>query len=165
MLAVYGHIRYLKNPVEALLRYMLFTEEAPLPGPLSANPEFVGHFLKDAHRDSKGRSLRDFDLKTRLFKHRCSFLIESDSFRELPAPLRDVLLARLWEILTGQDQSEAFSKLEAASRRETLEILREVLPDLPPYWFHDAPGERPAEKPEPSHPPKATRGEAGDPGL
>jgi hypothetical protein len=165
MLAVYGHIRYLKNPVEALLRYMLFAEEAPLPGPLAGNPEFVGHFLKDAHRDSKGRSLRDFDLKTRLFKHRCSFLIESDSFRELPSPLRDVLLARLWEILTGQDQSEAFSKLEAASRRETLEILREVLPDLPPYWFHDEPGERPAEKPEPRHPSKPPPGEAGDPGL
>lgn len=137
MQSMYGHIRYLKNPVEALLRYLLFAEEASLPSEIPSNPAFMEQFLKSAHRDSKGRSLRDFDLKTRLFKYPCSFLIESESFRELPPVLREVLLRRLWEILTGQDQTPAFAALSPESRRAVLEILREILPDLPDYWAQD----------------------------
>lgn len=147
MQAMYGHIRYLKNPVEALLRYLLFVEEAPLPAPIPPSPGFEEPFCKSAHRDSKGRSLRDFDLKTRLFKYPCSFLIESESFRELPPVLRELLLRRLWEILTGQDQSAAFAALDPEPRRAVLEILREVLPDLPDYWHKDGPPAAAAPQP------------------
>ena len=34
MMAAYGHIRYMKNQVNAFLRYLLFTEEAPLTEPV-----------------------------------------------------------------------------------------------------------------------------------
>jgi hypothetical protein len=137
MMAMYGHIRYLRNPIEALLRYLLFVEEAPLPGEVPENTEFIESFQKASRRDSRGRSLRDLNLQTRLFKYPCSFLIESESFRELPSELREHLLRRLWEILTGQDHSEPFAGLNSASRRAVLEILRDVLPDLPPYWKGD----------------------------
>lgn len=140
-LETYGHLRYLKRPLNAFLRYLLFAEEAPLPSPISKDTPFASDFLKHAHRDSKGRSLRDLDLETRLFKYPCSFLIESDGFQQLPEPLRDLALRKLWEVLTGQNQDPDFASISPESRRAVLEILRETLANLPAYWKQDGPSE------------------------
>lgn len=134
MLAAYGHIRYLKSQVNAFLRYLLFTEEAPLTAPVAGNPAYLQEFTAMGPRDSKGRSLRDFDLQTRLFKHPCSFLIYSEAFDKMPAPIRELLLQRLHDILTGKDPSPEFATRTAAQRQEILEILRETKPGLPGYW-------------------------------
>jgi hypothetical protein len=134
MLRTYGHIRYLTNQVNAFLRYLLFTEEAPLTEPISGNPQFVQSFTAMGPRDGSGRSLRDFDLQTRMFKYPCSFLIYSAAFDQLPAPMHDLLLQRLWEILSGKDQTPAFAGLSAEQRRAILEILRATKPGLPEYW-------------------------------
>lgn len=134
---MYGHIRYLRNQVDALLRYLLFTEEAPFPSPVSPNAEFIASFQRTAHKDHLGRSLRDFDLQTRLFKYPCSFLIESDGFQKMPEIIRSHVLTKLWEILTGQNHEPAFASLTAESRRAILEILRDTLPNLPACWKED----------------------------
>jgi hypothetical protein len=144
-LQTYGHLRYLRRPVDAFLRYLLFTEEASLPSPLPKDTPFAADFLKKAHRDSKGRSLRDLDLESRLFKYPCSFLIESDGFQKMPDPLRELLLRKLWEILTGQNHEPDFANLSPGDRRAVLEILRDTLGNLPDYWKQDAP---PAEAPQ-----------------
>jgi hypothetical protein len=77
---------------------------------------------------------RDFDLERRLFKYPCSYLVYSPSFAALPAEARDYVLRRMWEVLTGADQSEKFEHLSAADRVAVLEILTESLPNLPDYW-------------------------------
>ncbi len=134
MTATYGHTRYLKTQVNAFLRYLLFTEEAPLTAEISGHPQFVADFTASALRDSKGRSLRDFDLQARLFRYPCSFLIYSEAFDQIPAPMRDQLLQRLYDILTGQDPDPQFSRLSEGDRTAILEILRETKPNLPDYW-------------------------------
>jgi len=134
MLAMYGHIRYLKPQTDAFLRYLLFTEEAPLTAPIEGNPDFVRDFTATGPRDRLGRSLRDLDLRTRLFKYPCSFLLLNPAFDALPAPIRDNILARLHAILTGQDQDPQFAKLAAEDRRAIFEILRETKPSLPDIW-------------------------------
>ena len=134
MMATYGHIRYLKNQENAFLRYLLFTEETPLTAPISGSPQYLADFTAPALRDSKGRSLRDFDLQTRMFKHPCSFLIYSEAFDEIATVMRERLLQRLHEILTGQDADPQFSKISANDRQAILEILRETKPSLPDYW-------------------------------
>ncbi len=48
------------------VRYMLFSEEAAWEGTLSGTSEFIKDFSARAIKDSKGRSLRDFDLSKRL---------------------------------------------------------------------------------------------------
>jgi hypothetical protein len=133
-LAEYGHVRYLDTQVRAFLRYLLFREEAPLPSPLEAAPDFQARFLKDARRDSKGRSLRDLDLQTRLFKYPCSFLIDSDAFRKLPGLVRQKILDRLYSVLLGEDAHADFAALPAEDRLAVLEILRETCPDLTAGW-------------------------------
>jgi hypothetical protein len=130
----YGHVRYLDTQVRAFLRYLLFTEEAPLPSKLEAAAEFQAHFQKVAKRDSKGRSLRDLDLQTRLFRYPCSFLIDSDPFRKLPALVRQKILDRLHSVLLGEDTHADFSGLLAEDRLAVLEILRETCPDLTAGW-------------------------------
>ena len=107
----YGHIRYLKSQSEAFLRYLLFTDEAPLTAPVRGNQAFVSAFTRLGPRDQKGRSLRDLDLQTRLFKHSCSFLICSPAFDSIPGPMNEHLYQRLWDILMARDPSPDFSKL------------------------------------------------------
>ncbi len=139
MTDTYGHIRYLKNQVNAFLRFLLFIEEAPLSAPVSGDPEFIADFTAPALRDSKGRSLRDFDLHTRMFRHPCSFLIYSEAFEELPGIMREHLLQRLYDILAGQDTDPQFATLSASDRQAILEILRETKANLPAYWKPAAP--------------------------
>ncbi|MSU34294.1 MAG: hypothetical protein EXS36_04140 [Pedosphaera sp.] len=69
---------------EALLTYMLFRDEAHLQGSVAGTTSFAHDFSGVGSRDSKGRSLRDFDLKKRLFRYPCSFLIHSEAFDALP---------------------------------------------------------------------------------
>jgi hypothetical protein len=134
MMKTYGHIRYLRTQVAAFLRYLLFTEEAPLAAPVEGNPQYVKDFTAFGPRDKQGRSLRDFDLQTRLFKFPCSYLIYSEAFDALPTVMRDHLLQRLYDILTGKDASENFANLRARDRRNILEILVETKVNLPDYW-------------------------------
>lgn len=138
-LGQYGHIRYLKSASEAFLKYLLFTEEAPLTSAVRGNPEFARAFASNGPRDAKGRSLRDFDLETRLFKYPCSYLIYSTAFDHLPREMKRHLYQRLWDILNAKDSSAEFQALSGDSRQAILEILRETKPGLPDYWKSTAP--------------------------
>ncbi|MFM7214247.1 MAG: hypothetical protein ACKO3H_05145 [Verrucomicrobiota bacterium] len=133
-LKAYGHCNYIKSPLEAFLRYLLFTEETPLTAPVSGSPELLGAFQNEGVRDSKGRSLREFDLKQRMFRYPCSYLIHSEAFRALPVELKSRIYHRLWAILTCEDESPEWASLSRADRRAVLEILTETIPDLPAYW-------------------------------
>jgi len=112
--------------LEAALAYMLFVDEAPMREPIVGVSTFTETFPKRGPRDHKGRSLRDFDLKTRLFRYPLSYMIYTPSYRALPDAVRGRLMARLDEVLTGKDQSPKFARLTAEGRRNILEILRDT---------------------------------------
>jgi len=134
MMAAYGHVRYMRAQVDAFLRYLLFAEEAPLSDPIEGNPEYIRHFTSLGIKDSKGRSFRDLDLKTRTFKYPCSFLIYSPAFDAMAEPIKEVVLQKLHDILTGKNTEEQFARVGAEDRKAILEILRETKPNLPDYW-------------------------------
>ncbi len=127
-------LRRIKNAGEPVVQYMLFCEEAQLTDPIKGTSGFAEEFAQRGPRDRKGRSLRDFDLKHRLFAYPCSYIIYSEAFEALPTAVKDYVLRRLWEVLSGQDTSKEFAHLSAADRRAILEILRETKPNLPDYW-------------------------------
>lgn len=133
-LSAYGHLNYLKNITDSFLNYLLFTEETPLTETVKGVSSFATEFAAAGPRDSRGRSLRQFDLKTRLFKYPCSYLIYTDAFDALPAPMKAQVYQRPFDILTGKDQSAVFEKIPTETRRAILEILRETKPGLPDYW-------------------------------
>jgi hypothetical protein len=127
-----------ERPAEQLLRYLLFVNEAPLPGANAAraldSSAFAREFAARGVRDSRGRSLRDFDLNNRIFRFPCSYLIYSDSFDALPEPARAYVYHRLLEVLSGRDQSTDFANLSAQDRRAILEILLATKSSLPEEW-------------------------------
>ncbi len=43
----------------------------------------------------RGRSLRDFDLHTRIFKYPCSYLIYSEAFDAIPEPAKEYIYGRV----------------------------------------------------------------------
>jgi hypothetical protein len=133
-LAQYGHVRYLSSVTEAFLKYLLFTEESPLTAPIRGTSGFSEWFAKQGPTDPHGRSLRQFDLTTRLFKYPCSFLIYSEAFQSLPAPIKDQIYHRLWEILTGRDTQPEFARISPETKRAILEILAATQLGLPAYW-------------------------------
>ncbi|MDB4632712.1 hypothetical protein OAG35_02375, partial [bacterium] len=100
---------------------------------VEGNQAFQTAFLKQAKLDSSGRSLRDFHLLSRLFKHRLSYMIYSRSFRSLPKEIKSVFLHKLEQMLQtpkAHELSEHLSKKETARIQH---ILREsnVLPNTP----------------------------------
>lgn len=130
----FGHLNYLKSKVDAFLRYMLFTDEIALAKPVKGNTQFSKNFSARGPKDKQGRSLRDCDLQTRLFKYPCSYLIYSEAFDALPSQLKDVLYNRLWDILNGDDANADFKKIPVETRTAVREILVQTKPGLPNYW-------------------------------
>ena len=51
-----------------LVDYLLFVDEAPLPGRIEGTSGFTEQFAERGPRDGKGRSLRQLDLNQRLFR-------------------------------------------------------------------------------------------------
>src|SRR5262249_43661134 len=103
----------LNGEVEQMLGYMLFTDEPPLKASVAGVSTFAKTFAERGPRDHEGRSLRDFDLKTRLFRYPLSYMIYSAAFDGMPDVARERIYQRLFEILSGKDQSKAFESLSA----------------------------------------------------
>jgi hypothetical protein len=124
----------LDRAIDQIVDYMLFVDEAPLRDPVQGISSFTRTFPQRGPRDSHGRSLRDFDLQRRLFRYPLSYMIYSEIFDAMPAPARERIYQRLFDVLSGIDRSPKFGHLSDADRRAILEILRETRAGLPDYW-------------------------------
>ncbi len=116
----------LRGAVDNLVRALLFVKEARLAKPLTGTTTFTRDFARHAVRDARGRSLRDFDLESRLFRYPCSFLIHSEAFTSLPRMARLAVYARMRDVLEGREPSD----LTEAERRAVTEILTATVPEF-----------------------------------
>jgi len=116
---------------EQLVKAMLFSGAVPFKEPMKGSSNFASEFAQRGPRDHLGRSLRDFDLKTRIFKYPLSYMIYSKSFDEMPDNVKAYVYRRFSQILTGADRSRDFAHLSASDRSSILEILRDTKPDFP----------------------------------
>lgn len=83
--------------------YFTFVGETNIASPVQPGSAFAKSFASAGPRDRRGRSLRDLDLRTRLFTYRCSYMIYSPAFDALPAEARAAFLARLRASITDAD--------------------------------------------------------------
>lgn len=123
-------IRLVRDVAEPLVRAMLFVDEAALTEPVSGTTAFAREFADGGPRSRSGRSLLELDLKRRLFRHPCSYVIYSASFDALPALTKHYVYRRLGDVLSGADTSGAFAHLSAADRSAIRNILLETKPDF-----------------------------------
>ena len=126
--------RDLDGAVRDLVDYMLFVEAAPLGAPIAGVSTFTKTFAARGPRDAEGRSLREFDLRTRLFRYPVSYMIYSELFDALPRAIRERVYLRLHDVLTGNDASARYERLSAADRKAALEIIAATKSALPAYW-------------------------------
>ncbi|CAN5712721.1 hypothetical protein BH11VER1_BH11VER1_26370 [soil metagenome] len=125
----------INGQVDRLLEHMLFIEEYPLKdNGIEGSLAFQEAFQLDRRESKDGRSLKDFQLRTRLFKHRCSYMIYSKAFDALPAAFKEKFYERLWKVLSGQEKTEDFASLSESERQYIRDILLATIKDLPGYW-------------------------------
>jgi hypothetical protein len=98
---------------------MLFEKETQLKEPIKGSERYAADFVALGPKDRKGRSLRELDMKTRMFKYPCSFLIYSQQFDALPQAAKDKVYSRLRARLTEE------------KRFDILEILKDTKKDFP----------------------------------
>ncbi|MCA1583666.1 MAG: hypothetical protein LC791_02450, partial [Acidobacteria bacterium] len=120
--------------VEELVTYMLFGGEAPLAAPIEGVSTFTRTFAERGPRDGRGRSLRDFDLQTRLFRYPLSYMIYSAAFDALPASAHERIYRRLHRVLRDEDRRPEFAHLSREDRRAIVEILKDTKTTVPDYW-------------------------------
>lgn len=109
----------LRDLIREVADYFLFVDEALLPAPIQGASSFAKAFTAGGVRDSKGRSLRELDLATRLLRYRCSYMVYSPAFTALPDAARAAVIARMKEILIARNDvvaSEILSETVAGWR-------------------------------------------------
>lgn len=118
----------IRSVCEPLVEALLFVEEPPLPSPIRGSSTFTRDFATGGPRDRHGRSLRQLDLRTRVFRYPCSFLIHSEAFRALPADAKDYIFRRLRGVVDGTVATKPYDRIPSADRKAIGEILTETVP-------------------------------------
>jgi hypothetical protein len=124
----------LDSAVEEIVSCLLFADEAKLSEPVKGVSTFTETFPRRGPRDKQGRSLRDFDLRTRMFRYPLSYMIYSPVFDNMEETVRTRVYQRLYDVLTGKDESAKYARLSAGDRAAILSILRDTKPNLPDYF-------------------------------
>ncbi|MEZ6092603.1 MAG: hypothetical protein R3C05_32250, partial [Pirellulaceae bacterium] len=76
--------RRIDASADRVLQHLLMLDALRLTDPITGTSGFADDFQSRGIRDQQGRSLRDLDLKHRLFRYPCSYLIYSEAFDGLP---------------------------------------------------------------------------------
>lgn len=120
---------------ENVVSYLLFKDEAKLPASgIAGTAEFKRDFAAQAKRIAGGVSLRDFELRTRLFKYRCSYMIYSTVFQGLPFEMKQKVYRRLAVALDTKKLDPEYAYLSTSEKLAIRRILQETLTDLPKEW-------------------------------
>jgi len=117
-----------------LVDALLLVDAAALPSGISGALEFTASFSARGPLDHQGRSLRMLDLRTRLLRYPCSYLVYSNAFDALPPPALDAVYRRMWTVLSGAEADARYARLTPADRTAVVEILRDTKRGLPDYF-------------------------------
>lgn len=120
----------LRDIAAEVVDYLLFVDEWPLSSPVEGTSGFAAKFASEGPRDSRGRSLREFDLQHRLMRYPCSYMIYTPAFDGLPDELKTAIYRRMSDVLTGEEKDSKYARLSPADREAVIEILRDTKPEF-----------------------------------
>ena len=133
-----GETMRIAEAADALADYMLFVDEAKIPGLPSKAPSateggiegsagFAERFTAEGPKDSKGRSLRELDLKTRLQKYPLSYMIYSPAFQGMPDAPKNLVMGKIERVLSGETSDPKYAHLTPEIRIAIREILQSTV--------------------------------------
>jgi hypothetical protein len=120
--------RLADEDAKELVDHLLFKDEAEIGEGVEGDEAFQNAFTRQFPKTREGDSLADFHLGSRLFKNRCSYMIYSQAFAQLPARVRSATLKRLRAVLDGAEAQEEFAYIKEPERKRISAILKETLP-------------------------------------
>lgn len=113
-----------QSEAKRILEYLFFAREVRLSkNSIQGNDVFQTAFRKNRREDAEGRSLKDFNIRSRLFAYRCSYMVYSESFESMPDVLKKELYRRMIEILSAESPPKEFAHLSSTERRAIHQIL------------------------------------------
>ena len=120
----------LRAMMEPLVKALFFVDAAPLEDGIVSSTAFARSFAARGPHDSQERSLRELDLKTRVFRWPLSYMVYTEAFDSLPDYAWDYLATRIVEVLEGGDTTGLSARIPETDRRAVISILRETHPRL-----------------------------------
>ena len=119
--------RVADQAAQRIVDWFLFTGEADMGADgVSGSEIFQQQFAAAIPRARHGDSLADFQLNSRLFKNRCSYMIYSEAFATLPDAVKKRVITRLKNVLDSVDGADAYAHIKLSERRRIAEILRDT---------------------------------------
>jgi hypothetical protein len=118
-------LEMLTRPV---LDSLFMAHEAEIGAPVSSTSGYREYFETLGPVDSRGRSLREFDLQTRTFRYPLSYLIYSPAVTGLPDQVKRYLFSQIRAELEGE--TAHYPQYSSDLRSVTLAILRETKPEI-----------------------------------
>lgn len=125
-----GSVERVASIAEPLVEALFRVYAGRITGRITGTSGFAEQFEARGPRDKEGRSLRELDLSTRLFKYPLSYVVYSAAFDALPEVSRKQVYRRIAAILRGEDRSGNFDHLSAEDRTVIYEILRDTKPEV-----------------------------------
>lgn len=121
----------MKNQALIVVKQLLFVDEYQLQDDgVEGAESFQNSFRRNRKESVEGRSLKDFQLRRRLFKYRCSYMVYSKTFDAMPKALKREIYVLLHQVLTGENKAEDFAHLSESERGHILQILMETKPEM-----------------------------------
>lgn len=109
---------------------LLSKDEATLPFGIKGIPEFGRDYAGEALKSRDGKSLRELVVRRQLYRYRCSPLIYSPMFQQMPAPLKRQIYAALKAALDSDPGNERYDYIGEDERAAIRTILAETLPEF-----------------------------------
>lgn len=136
--------RILRKRAHEIVERLLFSGEYALKDKVAGSAAFQTAFQRNRRVSPDGRSLKDFNLQTRLFEYRCSYMIYSASFQGLPEALKKAVYEDLDRVLSHAGAEDDFDHLPAEERQAIRQILLATDPGAQTFW------KKPGNQPDPS---------------
>jgi len=115
--------RMIADCVQSVLEALMFADELRLPEDgVEGSDEYRDSFMRLGYRHD-GHSLRDLRLEKRMFKYRCSYMIHSKSFEQLPDEIKIPVLTKLHAIVTDREPAVGLPLLSSREKERIHDIL------------------------------------------
>lgn len=124
----------LEGAIQDLVGQLLFAGEFKLESPVQGSGQFRADFERQGPRSPDGRSLREMDMRTRMFRHPLSYMVYSRAFQALPEELRTKVWSGIYQIVNNPMFSPGFEGLTSKDKEAIREIVTQTIKPLPDFW-------------------------------